>query len=154
MEDSEPLMLLDQATNVWISLECIQWLNVLESSIDSKHALQLMFPTAALSKLKKIMNKKRLARRTVHTSREFPIIVHTLHAAKIEGTDLCCTDTQMIPHCTVMFCMLEFEIRSVKDFHLINTIFRACDEAVESSGMFKYQHVSSGNLHNFVGKSY
>ena len=76
------------------------------------------------------------------------------HAATMENTDPRCTDMQMIPHCTVMFCMLEFEIRTVQDFHLINTIFRACDEAVECSGMFKYQHVSSGNLHNFVGKSY
>jgi len=89
MEDAEPLMLLDQATNVRILLECIQWLHVLESSIDSTHALQLMFSTAALSQLKKITNQKRLNQRIVYTSSELPNIVHSSHPAKIEGTDLC-----------------------------------------------------------------
>jgi len=54
---------------------------------------------------------------------------------------------QIIPHCTVMFCMMEYEVLTVQAFDFVNTVFRALDKAVEFSGMFKYQHVSSGNLY-------
>jgi len=49
-----------------------------------------------------------------------------------------------------MFIMIEYEVLTVQDFDIINSVFRSFDEAVERSGMFKYQHVSSGNSHNFV----
>jgi len=38
----------------------------------------------------------------------------------------------------------------VQDFEFINAVFRALDEAVECAGLFKYQHVSSGNTHNYI----
>ena len=55
-----------------------------------------------------------------------------------------------IETCTVMFGMLDYEVRTTNDFDFINTLFAALDQAVELSGMFKYQHVSSGSCHNYI----
>ena len=43
-----------------------------------------------------------------------------------------------------MFCMLEYEVRDQADFDFLDALFSDLDEAVERSGMFKYQHVSCG----------
>ena len=55
-----------------------------------------------------------------------------------------------IPFCTVMFCMIDYEATSTADFEFIDTLFAELDEAVEQSGMYKYQHVSCGSCHNFI----
>ena len=52
----------------------------------------------------------------------------------------------LIPQCTVMFCSLDFgpgggPALSAELYRLLDDIFSAFDDAVERSGMFKYQHV-------------
>jgi len=49
-----------------------------------------------------------------------------------------------IPITTIMFCMLDYEVREEADFDFLDALFSDLDEAVERSGMFKYQHVSCG----------
>jgi hypothetical protein len=51
-----------------------------------------------------------------------------------------------IRHCTVMFCSLAQqcelkEVFSESIAHLLDALFSAFDDAVEASGMYKYQHV-------------
>jgi len=46
--------------------------------------------------------------------------------------------------------MMQYEVSTLQDFEFINAVFRALDEAVECAGLFKYQHVSSGNTHNYI----
>ena len=55
-----------------------------------------------------------------------------------------------IPDCTIMFCMLSFDVVSKCDFDFLNALFAAFDEAVERSGLFKYQAVACGGCHNFI----
>ena len=76
-------------------------------------------------------------------------ILHTLIPANILEKIRSETESTMlsadIPHCTVMFCMLEKaaemqEICSEKVLELLNSMFCEFDDAVERHGMFKYQH--------------
>ena len=51
-----------------------------------------------------------------------------------------------IPHCTIMFCALEQEddlqsAFTADVFGLLGSLFADLDDAVQRSGMFKYQHV-------------
>ena len=57
---------------------------------------------------------------------------------------------QAIPFCTVMFAMINYDVTTPEDFDFLGYLFSAFDEAVEQSGMFKYQHVSSGARHYFI----
>ena len=55
-----------------------------------------------------------------------------------------------IKHCTIMVCSLRFSVANVHDFELVSQLFRAYDEAVWESGMFKYQHVAQGPIHYYI----
>ena len=57
---------------------------------------------------------------------------------------------QAIPFCTVMFAMVNYDVTTPEDFDFLGYLFSKFDEAVEQSGMFKYQHVSSGACHYFI----
>jgi len=57
---------------------------------------------------------------------------------------------QHIPVCTVMFATIDYEVSTAEEFNFINSLFTALDEAVEQSGMFKYQHVCSNVTHNYI----
>jgi class 3 adenylate cyclase len=49
-----------------------------------------------------------------------------------------------------MFAMVNYDVTTPEDFDFLGSLFSAFDEAVEQSGMFKYQHVSSGACHYFI----
>jgi len=57
---------------------------------------------------------------------------------------------QYIPVCTVMFATIDYEVSTAEEFNFINSLLTALDEAVEQSGMFKYQHVCSNVTHNYI----
>ena len=82
-------------------------------------------------------------------------LLHTLIPPKVlsrlEGADGdCAKGAHEIPDCTIMFCMLSFDVLSKCDFDFVNALFAAFDEAVERSGLFKYQAVACGGCHNFI----
>ena len=58
-----------------------------------------------------------------------------------------CTD---IPHVTVLFCSLQFNVASDEDFKFFRCVLDALDKSVQCSGMFKYQHVSCGASHYYI----
>jgi hypothetical protein len=49
-----------------------------------------------------------------------------------------------IPIATVMFCSVEFDVATTEDFDVLSDYLDGLDKLVEPSGMFKYQHVSTG----------
>ena len=60
------------------------------------------------------------------------------------------TQAQAIPMCTVMFASVIYDVATPEDFDFLSHLFSTFDQAVEQSGMFKYQHVSSGECHYFI----
>ncbi len=55
-----------------------------------------------------------------------------------------------IPIATVMFCSVEFEVATTENFDAMSNYFDGLDKLVEPSGMFKYQHVSTGKKIDYV----
>jgi hypothetical protein len=55
-----------------------------------------------------------------------------------------------IPIATVMFCSVEFDVASTEDFDVMSNYLDGLDKLVEPSGMFKYQHVSTGKKIDYV----
>jgi hypothetical protein len=49
-----------------------------------------------------------------------------------------------IPIATVMFCSVEFDVTTTESFDVMSNYLDGLDKLVEPSGMFKYQHVSTG----------
>jgi hypothetical protein len=55
-----------------------------------------------------------------------------------------------IPIATVMFCSFEFDVATTEDFGFMSNYLDGLDKLVEPSGMFKYQHVSTGKKVDYV----
>jgi hypothetical protein len=55
-----------------------------------------------------------------------------------------------IPIATVMFCSVEFDVATTDDFDVMSSYLDGLDKLVEPSGMFKYQHVSTGKKIDYV----
>jgi hypothetical protein len=55
-----------------------------------------------------------------------------------------------IPIATVMFCSVEFDVATTDDFDVMSNYLDGLDKLVEPSGMFKYQHVSTGKKIDYV----
>jgi hypothetical protein len=55
-----------------------------------------------------------------------------------------------IPIATVMFCSVEFDVATTENFDVMSNYLDGLDKLVEPSGMFKYQHVSTGKKIDYV----
>ena len=55
-----------------------------------------------------------------------------------------------IPITTVMFCSVEFDVATTDDFDVMSNYLDGLDKLVESSDMFKYQHVSTAKKIDLV----
>jgi hypothetical protein len=55
-----------------------------------------------------------------------------------------------IPIATVMFCSVEFDVTTTESFDVMSNYLDGLDKLVEPSGMFKYQHVSTGKKIDYV----
>jgi hypothetical protein len=55
-----------------------------------------------------------------------------------------------IPVATVMFCSIEFDVSTTESFDVMSNYLDGLDKLVEPSGMFKYQHVSTGKKIDYV----
>ena len=79
-----------------------------------------------------------------------PNVLKFITGAGEAGPNKALPSAQEIPFCTVMFASVNYDVTTPDDFDFLNHLFSAFDQAVEHSGMFKYQHVSSGACHYFI----
>ena len=79
-----------------------------------------------------------------------PHVLKFITDAGEAGPNKTLLSAQEIPFCTVMFASVTYDVATPEDFDFLSRLFSAFDQAVEHSGMFKYQHVSSGECHYFI----
>jgi class 3 adenylate cyclase len=106
--------------------------------------LVLTIPKTSNS-LNPCLDRSKATRELLHTLIP-PQVLSRLEDADGDGA----TGPHEIPACTIMFCILDFDVVSKGDFVFLNALFAALDAAVERSGLFKYQAVACGSCHNFI----